>query len=1135
MVASALMSAAAFFQATDLSDRATDLANQARFAAAQEAQARSALQAKIAHDQQVVIKCAAGVARRNSALLEYSRSFDSSLVPAMIEGERARVGLSALLLADSPASCHTYDIDRALEWASAVARDRGAVSSAALLAQSVDQAHGEPMALAAAVLFAVALLLLTLADSTARSGIAWTWVGLAGFAFVGAVGLTVAADSRVEGISGLAVMTPILIVCVLYVSAWTFVRLRFDSPPPQSSGGSARKLRRFARLRTLRERKVGWYAEILGAVTLVVFALAALGYSESSDHERRSLADVDRLAHDARQILDVGERSAMTALAYVSELSQIDASMAATVARNTRGPGPNADARKAVLARWEDEKASWARMVEQGELSVRDSSCAESGQLLAWEQADHRSGVPLPEALLEAQVSDSGALWQILEVSATAATRCEVRALLRSEEAGEWGRRATRFTVALVALGLAGFLFALAADPDRTLGPKRWLLCSAAVGLGLGALLAVRATVSLPSGADPAHVDAGSDAYAKGAIATLIGDCGAARSSAAVALDKITEFPRAHVLAAQAETCVDRDWLIAPALSDDARTRFLAGLDYAFAHGLQDVGVTGDLGWAHVLTGLEEEGADRATHLERGVDLTQRALKEAMDNPFLCFNLALATSASGDDDLARQRYRIAVEGLHQPPSDTSARCRPGYTDRTLVDYLTLSALADLELVPNSATAEWARNLLVSGTDRTSAADAPILPARMSLTLLPAGVGLESPTDVDGDFSIVWYYRESGDQPWAVLLGPSLATLRPGSYENFSWGLAEVLPPGEVRADLYAGGQRLRSITSDAGWWVGRSVQAVDFERVAIGALGIDLVVPKDWTMSRPAPGVEVVLEGKDKDWHVALRREEAVDRRNLDQRLSTWSKRWIDAWQVGAIDQSGTADTTYLPGLDDVVVRTGGPGAMAGLGHTQYLMASEDGVGQPTDAKHETCPGTAVATVVSAEDPHVAATIWSSLALSSSVHTVESTNVDLRSPFASELFRLQFPREWQGMACPGSLLAVSPDASENVLVSVTEDPRSLPEVLDEYRAELGKLPGFVKEYEGAFAFSNDVPGLEIRFVWQPEDVAPVRQLQMYAVAGGRTYVLTVTKYADAEYNDADLRLIRRTFKPGGSG
>lgn len=1139
-VVSAFLSAIAFWQATRFADFSTDLANQARFAAAQQSRAQSGFQATVLHDRQVLLGCVSSLRSRDAALAEFSQSFDDAALSAVVRAEQTRIALQSLLIADA-SDCDAYDVDRALEFERFSGQERlGGGDWQALLARSERFSDGESLALASAVMFAIVLLLLTLADSTQRPALVRRWLALAVLVGIGAA-VTAGAAFAVAGdlpVSALALFIGFLVLLVISARAFAV----------ESSGWARRaaEARVSRRVQALVEpmtgrlhRRVRWWAQIFGAVTLVVFALAAFGFSHASNLERQVSVEADRLTVEAGQALELGQQSAIAVLDYVARLAELDAQLAADGQFSTGSLVAAREARQTVLDSWESEIATLDDLLDairtgadgaggatgggtdepvagRGAVS---SECLEGDDIFVWTQSPAEDGEPLPAVVMADIRTDPDALFQLIDRGGTAALRCSASAAMTLQLGEQWGERASLFTVSLVILGLAGFLFALAADPDRLPRPRRWLLLAGFVGLATGIGVAGVGTVSGPPLDRGRQIDTAGAAYAASAVASARGDCAAARDAAERAVAARPDFGPAHAVRADAWSCTERgNWLLDPHMGGDALVEYRASLEEAVAAGMSDSATVGNLAWSHLLTGLREENRSGSADLRAAAALTEEALADDPANPFFCFNLALAALAAGDEDLATERYEAALAAL-EAQDPVAGPCAPvNFEDETLRNFMRIAALADLELI-TGIDAQPFRDLIVTGESRAAATGKLLA---VTVSMYPQEIGLEGALPTE-PYSIVWYYRSSPDERWALFTDASLATLTPAVHAGL-WRVDRPLPEGQYRADVYdADGLVRRELTSDT-WWSSRDLDPDDFRRVQAPDLGVSAVVPESWELVAHEPGVEVVF-GSD-DGSVAFRRVEGTTATEMDPALLEWAQPLLESWGVeeDLADQTAQDANWYL-NLPQTLVRREQAGVWAAVGHQQYL-APDDKPGAIFTAEqieHESCPGTTLMTAIQSDDVGVADTVWWSQAILAAPNAATVEEIGLQGTFASPSFALEIPDDWEAAACPDSFVGFHRDGAAFAVLQSFEFTGSLDELTASVASELVTDDNAVGD---EVTLQNDAPAV----VFGADSANRV----LAAVSGERAYILVLTALDATAAVDADLDLIVDSFVPGAA-
>jgi MFS family permease len=1155
LVVSAIFSAACFYQATKFAEVSTDLLNQARFAEAQEAQWRGALQAEIIQDRRVLLGCVTAIQTRDAALKEYSRSFDPSVIETFVNDEQTRIALQALLIADSRGDCEGYSVSSALQVASLSGQERfGSGDPEDLLQRGQGHSDGETRAVLAAVLFAAVFLLLTFADA-AKSRF-WLLVWLASAMALAASGLITIGLAFIAAQENPLALTALMIVIAmgLGLAVWIVApRPLISAPADQSRGWPVHiTLRRLHS--ALPRHSAGWWSAVLGSATLVVFAMVALGYTQSTSRERESVAAADRLTLQARQAVDLSEQSGLSVLAFTAQLAELDARFAGS-AQSPAGvemgdlaagisPAHQAARDELLHKTWPAERDAWQELLQsqRGEdgANASTSPCLSDDLVLPWRDVSAGDPDDLPADLLLEIRDDPNVLGRLIDQSSTASATCATAAALSWDAARDWGGRASRFTVALVVLGLAGFIFGLVADPDRTKHPKRWLLASGLLGLAAGVILGVIAWVSSPTLISPQNLGIAARAYAESATAALTGDCESARVNAEVSATVLSSFGPAHVAQANAAACSGDAWLISPAMTPSDLSDFHAALGRARDLGMEDSGTIGNLGWAYLLMGVTQgpDSKPDGASLRTGLRLTEEALETDRANPFFCFNLAFGTLANGDGAGAQDLYAAAVKNLTKGDGDYPPCDRVVFDEPFLQNYIKLAALADLELLEGDADVDSVRELIVASQPAAAGADSATA-TDMHLGFFPQEIGLitDDGSPLAGEpVSIVWYYRPSDLDPWAVLYQPSISTIDPGDHLDRWWSIDRVAPAGEYRADVYSGGQLARRLSAvDSDWWTVEGLRSDDFRWVQAPDLGITAIIPRDWVLitGSTRPGVEVVYGGE--TGHVAFKRADGTPRDNMEERADAWSGVWLDNWGI-ALPETGITDLDpdngwYLE-FDERIVDQSTAGLWIGVGHRQYLVAGDTGL--LLDPADPTCPGTTVMTLVQSDDAAVADTIWWSQSLQALPAQATIESIRLASPFVSPQFSLEFPEGWVAAGCPGKFSASAPDQAANVIVDAESAPASLAAYVDEAVAAYGDhetFPDFELLSRRSLDLTAGMRGEEIEFTWTSQEL-DVFQRQLYTTAGTSVYLFTFTTTQDrAGSYDAEWSTLVSSFQP----
>lgn len=1094
-VASAVFSGVAFWESSRLGNDSDDLVTRTRYAQVEEDQGRSTLQAGIAHDLRVSQRCRTAAHLRDDALVRYSRSFEESDLADVVDAELARVTLESLGTVAHEQVCAPFD-ESTLSWIFAL-NETGqqrlfeASDPARLRAASERLGDAEKLAVAATVIFALALLALAVAEQAATARVVRRCLAVAAVSLAAGFALIIGSSwvSRqipvtamlVAGTSGLvmAVLGALVISERPRVRQWT------------------RRLGVGGRVILL--------AEVLGAVSVVALTLSAWGFTASSVGERDAIAEADALTSQARRALQLGQESTLASLDFMQELAELE----------PRAPEAGRDEwAERASEMWNNEQGAWERLVAE---QASDQEAPGTGRdclnhittdvVLPWRSdlsgrdvprvGDQQGPVPFPRAVLTEFRDDPGIVSQLVSATASGSTVCSTQAAIMSQRGLGWGDRALAFAVAIVVLGLAGFLFALAASRDISATPQLWVLSAALVGLTAGSLLVVDAWRSAPPLVPDERLEEGSLAFARSHTALMNGDCDLARREAEVAADALAHFPAAQTNMGYAAFCrADGDWLLTPDLPDHQRQIALERFEHAAVE-LGEDGAMADLGWTYILQGLnrQADGEPSDGMLQRGADLTREALTADPTRPFVCFNWAFSALATGDVALARERYAEVMSALRGVPLP-DGECRLSRMHNSDQDWFKLVALSELELLPEELPLDGFREMIVSGGDDGAAAEDDLGSESWSLAVLPQEIELLAEDGDTDAFTAIWYHRASEDGPWSLMARPSFTTLAPGNHTGPK-EIEAVLPDGDYRVDLYFGGRIAERVEVTGDWWGSRDLVSSDFRRVEFADLGVSAVVPTKWDLSSSEWGRSVEYAGD--RGRVEFRRREGTSRRDMPSQVVEWSGR-----SIGEFNEDGW----YL-GIPDRLVAHPRQGMHVGAGHEQYLISEDPNF----DVGHETCPGRTLMTQVVADDPDVAYTIWWSQGSALTPFTVTAEQIGLGGAYDGPALSVQIPERWTAAACPGKFAARARDEEANFLVSLEDSSKPLSEHLAEALRSYEADPYF-RDFDlldrRAVTLSNGVPGEQITFSWTAEEVGRVQQTQLYAVAGGRVYYLTFT-------------------------
>jgi hypothetical protein len=926
MAVAASLSAFSFWQATRFADEDAGLRERARVATTEAARDERELQALVDFDLDLSTSYCAASTERDAALLDLIEAPLDEARPATdaLVTQRLRAGsLWNLLQADWPAtpcagsdqpSADSYSVDSAREWRVAGDPTFGSAGAPVASGERTSAAQGERLLMYAAVAFAGALLLLTAANLATprdtggggsrpdrRGRWARMWYVLAWCALgVGAV-LMVGEAPLVETTSWVAATLAALALAFAVV---TVVGRRRSST--RAGGHSIR-----------------WWAELVGGLTLVALALAALELSVVAGRQRATRAEADRLSATAERMLEDGEQSALHDLATVAELAELDAREAA--ANQVAASSGLADRIGAAHESAETHAATVERLP-----STRTRPEAGPDDVAAMCPTTTRPAATY-DALLTASRTDPLALSAHVAAEREDGTACTVQAALSRSEADAWAERAATVTVALVTLGLGGFLLALAADPDRTPAPARWLLSLGIVGVAAGGLLALSVVAASALDGDrpgsrsrlafARHVAAGETALSEG-------DCGSAVAELDEALDIHRRHAPAYTARMNARACtVDDDWLIAPSLSEDRVAGALADATRAAELGTPEASDLGDIAWLRVLGALGDARpaeAEVARAAESAAEAVDAAI--ASESPGIHvarFNLALVLLATGDGN-AGPAYEEALRCL-----DSAASCPGGgIGSGELRTYYRLMALDDLELlgdlVPRPVADRY--RLLIVTSDGLDDRGATTPGPGWTATAFPQELQVSS-ADGSDRVSVVWYYRTGPADSWDVVIDPSVRTVVPDWHANHPISTSRPLPAGSYRADVYVDGRITRAETEFDG--------TGSYERVVAPGLGFSAVVPSDWEAAVRIPGVDTAVGPPGVPDALVFGRIEG-ERPDPDADVEDWLDATLDDW-VG--DQLGT-DALDGAGPND---EDGAP-YVVGLGHERERWYPEVGV-----------------------------------------------------------------------------------------------------------------------------------------------------------------------------------------------
>ena len=557
--------------------------------------------------------------------------------------------------------------------------------------------------------------------------------------------------------------------------------------------------------------------------------------------------------------------------------------------------------------------------------------------------------------------------------------------------------------MALVALGLGGFLLALAADPDRTADPARWLLGVGVAGVTAGGALASSVLVSgFLAGGDLDRADRVAFAESTAAAETALagGDCDEALRSADHALAIDSGYAPAYSLRAAARLCSDDDvWLVSPVLADDLVRPALEDAVSAAALADPGAGATdmNGVAWLRVLRALQDPGDEDAS-LREAVELTEDAVEAATSNEsagihVARFNRALSLLAVGDAD-AEGAYRYALRCL-----DPIARC-PGGGIRSpeLVTEYRLMALDDIELLAGrrDETELDRYRMLVMSDDAVALAPVPSTTS-WTLSVFPQELQVESDDAPASNLRVVWYYRSGGGEPWDVVRVASYITAAADAHGNRPVPTYHPLPAGEYRADVYVDGGVSHAVPEPYG--------AVDVSEWLVAPdLGVSAVVPTGWELRSDAHGVESSIGPAERPDALVIRRIDGVWP-DVDQSEDEWLDAVLDDWVAAKLGQGVTDDA------EDITDDSSWFLALSPLRERRYPAADvRAAVGMRPYAADPDCGGTVIMAMVTDPSLDVASAVWSSIVLDRR-STAEVTPLEgTVSPDAGS--SIELPEDW---------------------------------------------------------------------------------------------------------------------------
>ncbi len=866
-----------------------------------------------------------------------------------------------------------------------------------------------------------------------------------------------------------------------------------------------------------------WWSQVIGAVTLVAFSAAALAFSHVSTQEREESAVADQLSVAAQRLQIEGQQQALGDLSAAALVLQARAGQAATAQADLRDDA----AGQADTASGDAQLAETDRQLQELEAAIQAQEVVESvdlqpGQALvsacpsaASSGTDSAEAVPpeSPGVLADLLTSPDQVTWQLSSVQQPTRA-CDVVTELTRANARVWAQDGSTLSVALVVLGLAGFMLALGADPDRSARSARSLLGIGAVGTVVGLVLGTSTAPDIvwrDGLATPQQRVAFADD-----VAAAMTDCLQFDAVDRAVLSLPGHGPSYQTRAFSAVCTPPVPAMITSAVPSTVRLNTaITDLRTADRLGPSTAGLRGNLGWLLLLRGTQDGGSDGLADLREGLALTDGVIAEYEAHPQdapvslhqLRYNRALALAALDEDDVAaRAAYLESTRCL-----DPAAECLGGgVEDGALRDEIALWALADLELLEPSLRDESFMLAVLEELSGGPAGGEDELESAPELFVYPQELAVSRAATDDLSTSIVWYYRPDAAAPWSVVLPPSLATVHPGAHTGRPYAVGpEVffgLPSGDYRADVYAAGARTEVTLA----YTAREGVA----RRASSKLGVSAVVPQEWAV-HVDDGVEWAV-GPTWGEGVTVRRMEAVSGPDDMDALTPYLRGLLDDWLA----------TTWSD-LEDPAEETEGDWV---LGVSETLTQQRPDVAAITMAAYESaalggpaCGGTAFLVSVGGEgvDPELTGYLWNTVVLDRPAERVAS----LKGQVSEATFALELPDWWDGTVLPpggaGDLLSAQDctDKSANLLLNQEVSELTAQEKVDATLEDFAD-PAEFPEFELQSRRTVSVPGADsaevIDYTWLPsgrDDT--VWQRQVYASDGERLTFMTLTTTSGA--------------------
>lgn len=399
-----------------------------------------------------------------------------------------------------------------------------------------------------------------------------------------------------------------------------------------------------------------------------------------------------------------------------------------------------------------------------------------------------------------------------------------------NEEAAQLDQRAASYTAILAMLAVALYLFGL------TLAVAgRWLrLGFLTVGsslLGVALLWMVQTSLTT----SPVTNDEAAAEYASAQVASVTAHDAAGYQAAVAHYDRAIQLRptfarayegRAHVIVQAASPQKSGFISIAP---PEALARGRSDLQQAVALGLENAATLGSLGFYGYVQGVQSADVNL---LNESMAYSRRAIALDPGEPIPHYNLAVALTAAGRIDEARNEYQNAIAAtIYLDAARTKLREEPYVEEQWLAGALTdleiaRSHVADLERVTGRTGLEDAiRGLKEQLVGRVTAesldapASSPAVFANIVPSIFPAELQWEATVqnyDATRDsISAQWYHNDPEGHGWAVIpdvsqtATPSVAS--DGGLFQLTPYISRVFPPaclpvGTYRVELYVNGR-----------------------------------------------------------------------------------------------------------------------------------------------------------------------------------------------------------------------------------------------------------------------------------------------------------------------------------------